>query len=667
MKSKFETTLENMKPKKLTEKEKKILWSRVEGHIQPKVRTATTKGTTHTQIPFWQVFSTFNYSRYVLVPVLIFAFLAGSISTTAVFADNSQPGDFLFPFDIAAEKILLTITFGDTEDSLRLRFAEERIDEVKAILSLASSVEINSGSASGTSTDNGVVDTTPTEETENDESDNNANGATSTNDTNGSSTNANDVDLVDLIDTTKNALIFALAQLEEAKTLFASQGNASGVAAVNSFIAELAGLAENHITQLDRVSVTISNNGNDTAKIQVRASSKELKTKFRFTKETDGNGNTKQRVALSNANSNSSLKIDNDGGFKFNFKFRGKKNNVENDENDHGDDDDNDHDEDGHDDDDGDEDGDSDGKKDKKVFVCHKGKNTLHISKNARWAHVLHGDRLGRCDEDGGGSGDGDDDDDDTTAPILSGVASQPATTTAEIRWSTDENATGQVWYSSVSPVTTNSPALSVQTDTLTEDHSFILSSLTASTTYYYMIVSRDASFNFATSSEQSFITLSDSVPPDTTVPTISNIVATAATTSAQVLWDTDEDSNSVIYFDTTTPIDPDTAFKVESASLITSHSLALSNLTASTTYHYIVTSTDGAGNIATSTENLFETLTQAEPLDTTPPTLSNIVANATTTEATITWDTDEDADSAVWYGTTTPLVLIEAQSQRGL
>ena len=597
MKPKFEDILEHMEPKRLTENEKKILWSRVERNIQPDVsaETVTAKDKARLQGSFWYMFSTFNYSRYVFIPALILAFLVGSVSTTAVFADHSQPGDFFFPFDIAAEKILLTITFGDTEDSFRLRFAEERIDEVKAILALAESVEINFSTIHGTSTQNESNETT-TISTSN-SSDNNASTTTSTND--------NGVDLLEEeflsnfdfdVNTVQDALLFALAQLEEAKAVFASQGNASGVAAVNSFIDELVDLAENHIAKLDRVSVTINDDGNDAVKIKIHASSKELKIKFNFTKETDGNGSTKQRVTLSNADSKSTLKIDDDGGFKFKFSFGGKKNDVD-------DDDDNNNDDNGDDNDDKD----NNGKKSKKVYMCHKGENTIQISKNARWAHMFHGDKLGKCDEDDENDDAGEVDDE--TAPVLSNIVANATTTEATITWDTDEDADSTVFYSTTAPVDPNS-ANTVEDVTLTQSHSLSIFSLTASTTYYYLVVSADESGNTATSTENSFeTTLAEPEPVDETAPVLSNIVANATTTEATITWDTDEDADSTLWYGTTTPIVLEEALFNSDATLTVNHSLSIFGLTASTTYYYIVISSDLLSNTASSTEQTFVTL----------------------------------------------------------
>lgn len=35
--------------------------------------------------------------------------------------------------------------------------------------------------------------------------------------------------------------------------------------------------------------------------------------------------------------------------------------------------------------------------KNQKIFICHKGKQSLQVDENATRAHLNHGDRLGRC------------------------------------------------------------------------------------------------------------------------------------------------------------------------------------------------------------------------------------------------------------------------------
>ncbi|XOB40635.1 MAG: fibronectin type III domain-containing protein [Candidatus Nealsonbacteria bacterium] len=147
----------------------------------------------------------------------------------------------------------------------------------------------------------------------------------------------------------------------------------------------------------------------------------------------------------------------------------------------------------------------------------------------------------------------------------------------------------------------------------------------------------------------------------DTIAPLISEIASNASTTMAEISWDTNEPSDSKVWYSTTTPlvISETTPF-VTSTDLVTNHTVSLSNLTASTTYYFIVSSTDAAGNFVTSIQSSFTTLPEEqEPEDTTPPTLTNIMATSTIATSTfISWKTDEKATSKVWYGSSTQLTI---------
>lgn len=96
----------------------------------------------------------------------------------------------------------------------------------------------------------------------------------------------------------------------------------------------------------------------------------------------------------------------------------------------------------------------------------------------------------------------------DTTPPIISSILSTASSTSAMITWMTNEPATGKVYYSLTSPVDLSS-ALNKAETAPTLNHSLSLTSLTASSTYYFIVESKDGSNNTATSSQQSFITLS--------------------------------------------------------------------------------------------------------------------------------------------------------------
>ena len=193
-----------------------------------------------------------------------------------------------------------------------------------------------------------------------------------------------------------------------------------------------------------------------------------------------------------------------------------KKKGVDNDDLDN--DTDNGDDTDGDDSDDGDEDDDvaNGGHGKGKVLVCHKGKNTINISQSALQAHLRIGGTEGACGEQNGqddDSDDGDDPDDpaeDTTAPSISDVGADPATTTAAISWVTDEPADSTVWYATSSPLLDATSILVGENSATTTSHSLTLDELTASTVYYYIVFSDDETGNTASSSEGSFETLSE-------------------------------------------------------------------------------------------------------------------------------------------------------------
>jgi beta-lactamase superfamily II metal-dependent hydrolase len=101
----------------------------------------------------------------------------------------------------------------------------------------------------------------------------------------------------------------------------------------------------------------------------------------------------------------------------------------------------------------------------------------------------------------------------------------------------------------------------------------------------------------------------------DVTPPVISNVQAANITAaSADIQWNTDEDSDSVVEYGTS----PGNYTNSESdPAMVTSHSVTLSNLTPSTTYYYIVKSTDASNNTATSSEYNFTTSAEQQMIST--------------------------------------------------
>jgi peptidoglycan hydrolase-like protein with peptidoglycan-binding domain len=101
----------------------------------------------------------------------------------------------------------------------------------------------------------------------------------------------------------------------------------------------------------------------------------------------------------------------------------------------------------------------------------------------------------------------------------------------------------------------------------------------------------------------------SGTTTPDVVAPAISAVMATSTmATSTLLTWTTNEPATSMVTYATATPLGAG-ALTATVAGLMTAHAVPLLNLTASTTYYYKVSSLDGAGNLATSTEQSFVTL----------------------------------------------------------
>lgn len=196
----------------------------------------------------------------------------------------------------------------------------------------------------------------------------------------------------------------------------------------------------------------------------------------------------------------------------------------------------------------------------------------------------------------------------DTTAPAISAVSVAGITATgATVLWTTNEVSNSRVWYATSSPVVATSSTPNTGSAGLVISHTVGLTGLTASTTYRFVVSSADASGNSTTSAEFSFTT---APPPDLTAPTISAVLAASTmATSTHITWTTNENSDSAVWYSTSTPVvATSTTPNVTSATLVTSHDMALSNLVASTTYYYAVSSKDAVGNTATSGEFWFNT-----------------------------------------------------------
>ena len=209
--------------------------------------------------------------------------------------------------------------------------------------------------------------------------------------------------------------------------------------------------------------------------------------------------------------------------------------------------------------------------------------------------------------------------------PVLSSISTIASYFSATTTWTTDEAANSKVVYGF-----TTAYGLASSSASLLTSHSIALSALTASSTYHYAVVSTDAESNTATSSDQTFITSATSTPP-----VISSISSTATTTSATVIWTTNLSATSEVVYGTTTSYGTASS----SAALLTSHSITISGLATSTTYHYEIVSATTFGATATSSD---QTLTTSNGVaDYTPPSEpTDLVATPeSSSEISLSWN----------------------------
>ncbi len=184
------------------------------------------------------------------------------------------------------------------------------------------------------------------------------------------------------------------------------------------------------------------------------------------------------------------------------------------------------------------------------------------------------------------------------TPPVISGVTASSITTSgAMIGWTTNVAADSQVEYGT----TTSYGQSTAVNANLVTSHSEALGGLTASTLYHYRVKSKDGSGTLATSGDFTFMTTASSTPPVISNVTASNITSSGAT----IGWTTNVAADSQVEYGTTASYGQSTAVN---ANLVTSHSMGLTGLTASTLYHYRVKSKDASGNLATSGDSTLTT-----------------------------------------------------------
>jgi hypothetical protein len=227
----------------------------------------------------------------------------------------------------------------------------------------------------------------------------------------------------------------------------------------------------------------------------------------------------------------------------------------------------------------------------------------------------------------------------------------------ATVSWTTDVAASSLVWYDTKAGVDTNADAKVSVSDNV-KNHSLVLNDLTADTTYYIVVGSRNDS-GTGMSQELSFKT----PVANTTTPVIKSLsgnkTVKVGETETVTIEARDPQNGSLTY----------SANWGDEASMKSAAMLAPSFTQTATlshiystpgTYTATFTAENNAGYKDTSSMKITVTAT-----DTTGPQFSNLKITPSTNGSTITWTTNENTASKIFYGTTTPVDVNSSSTLR--
>lgn len=148
----------------------------------------------------------------------------------------------------------------------------------------------------------------------------------------------------------------------------------------------------------------------------------------------------------------------------------------------------------------------------------------------------------------------------------------------------------------------------------------------------------------------------------DSSDPVISNVNANANSSTATVTWDTNESSDSRVYYGTIS-----NNYTASTSSLVstTTHSLNLTGLEDYTDYYFVVVSKDALNNYSTSTESSFTTTDGTAPSVSITSPVSGEVSGTFSINATAT--DNQSVDSVKFYINTTKIGSTDTSSPYGV
>lgn len=285
MKHSIEEQLQKIKPEELSGVERNHLWAGIERGMRASADSVSSRGF------FYAVWGALHM-KSVMTAVVIAAVIS-SASLTAVYADGARPGDFLFPVDLASERVQMVLAESKDRDNLRVAFAEERLEEVRQILKDAPIDE--SDSASKTEDENATRGSQGLDEefsqvaiksaSEREPGELESAAIEQTNIAADAAPvpprpiTVHEARLVK----SRVALATALEHMEAARSALDEQDgqrSATRRATLEALLQELYGMAEGHVSTIERVTIRLGEH--DRVRVRLVLESDEIKSKFRM-------------------------------------------------------------------------------------------------------------------------------------------------------------------------------------------------------------------------------------------------------------------------------------------------------------------------------------------------------------------------------------------------
>lgn len=236
--------------------------------------------------------------------------------------------------------------------------------------------------------------------------------------------------------------------------------------------------------------------------------------------------------------------------------------------------------------------------------------------------------------------------------PPTAAVPAAPAGLTAvggsgqvTLSWTSVSNATAYNVYYATTPGVTAANG----TRLASAANPYVQNGLTAGTTYYYVVTAVNSSGESAASAQASAATAA--TPPVPTVPAMpTNVIASGGTNQVSISWAPVSTATAYnLYYATTSGVTKANGTKISG---VTSPAVQ-PNLAADTTYYYIVTAVNTAGESAASLQVAATTLATV-PSPTAPAAPTGVTAFGGDTRATISWPAVAGASAYNVYWATT-------------